>query len=235
MSIQTLFEDDYLVCVSKPNNVVVHHAKFSKNISDEQSLLQILQNEFGKSFYPIHRLDRKTSGLVLLSKEKEFVAPFQKLFTENKIDKTYFGVVRGFSPVEVTIDSPVKGRDEKVYKDAETFLKTITNVTLDIPVAPYDSSRYSLVEMIPKTGRTHQLRLHTRKISHPLLCDPKYGDNNHNKMFLDKFGWENLFLHAGQLTFTHPFTNENLILQAEFPNHWQELFEQFGWKNSIEY
>ena len=234
MSVSTIFEDEYILCVSKPNNVVVHHAKFSKNVIEEKSLLQLVKDEYNLDCYPIHRLDRKTSGIILLAKKKEYVNAFQQLFTNNEISKTYFGLVRGFSPDEKVIDSPVKGRDEKVYKDAETHLKTLANITLNIPVTPYDSSRYSLVELTPKTGRTHQLRLHTRKISHPLLCDPKYGDNNHNHMFVEQFGWENLFLHAGFLTFKHPFSNKELNLSADFPEHWLSAFKEFKWENPIE-
>lgn len=233
MSLEIIFEDDYLLCVSKPNNVLVHHAYHSRNVSDEASLLQIIKNETDLKVYPIHRLDRKTSGIILLAKEKEYVAKFQELFTNDLIQKTYFGVVRGFSPDVKTIDSPVKGRDANVHKDALTELKTLANITLDIPVKPYDSSRYSLVQLSPKTGRMHQLRVHMNKISHPLIGDAKYGDKNHDVMYAENFGWQNLFLHAGKLEFTHPFTSEKLILQASFPKDWLALFDEFDWENPL--
>lgn len=233
MSLEIIFEDDYLLCVSKPNNVLVHHAYHSRNVSDEASLLQIIKNETDLKVYPIHRLDRKTSGIILLTKEKEYVAKFQELFTNDLIQKTYFGVVRGFSPDVKTIDSPVKGRDANVHKDALTELKTLANITLDIPVKPYDSSRYSLVQLSPKTGRMHQLRVHMNKISHPLIGDAKYGDKNHDVMYAENFGWQNLFLHAGKLEFTHPFTSEKLILQASFPKDWLALFDEFDWENPL--
>jgi tRNA pseudouridine65 synthase len=233
MSLEIIFEDDYLLCVSKPNNVLVHHAFLSRNVADEDSLLQIIENEKGLKVYPIHRLDRKTSGIILLAKEKEFVSKFQELFTTNQISKTYFGVVRGFSPDTKIIDSPVKGRDANVHKEALTHLKTLEKVTLNIPVKPYDSSRYSLVELSPKTGRMHQLRVHSNKISHPLIGDAKYGDKNHDVMFAENFGWKNLFLHAGKLTFKHPFTSEELILKSSFPTDWISLFKEFSWKNPL--
>ena len=234
MNLEIIFEDDYIICVNKPNNVLVHHAYHSRNVADEESLLQLIFNETGEKVYPIHRLDRKTSGIILLAKQKEFVSKFQELFTNNKIQKTYFGVVRGFSPDTKIIDSPVKGRDAKVHKEALTHLKTVAKVTMDIPVKPYDSSRYSLIELLPKTGRMHQLRVHSNKISHPLIGDPKYGDKNHNLMFEEKFDWKNLFLHAGKLEFAHPFTSEKLILKATFPKDWKNLFGEFSWKNPIE-
>ena len=159
MSVAIVFEDEYILCVSKPNNMLVHHAFHSRNVADEVSLLQEIEKEKGYKTYPIHRLDRKTSGIILLAKKKEYVSKFQELFTNNEIEKTYFGIVRGFAPATKTIDSPVKGRDANVHKDALTHLKTLAQITLDIPVKPYDSSRYSFIELKPKTGRMHQLKL----------------------------------------------------------------------------
>ncbi|KAB1159540.1 pseudouridine synthase [Tenacibaculum aiptasiae] len=229
MTLDILFEDEYIICVSKPNNVVVHHAHHSRNVSDEDSLLQLLFNQFGKKFYPIHRLDRKTSGIILLAKETSFVSKFQELFTNNEIQKTYYGIVRGHAPERKIIDSPVKGRDANVHKEAETLLELVDKITLDIPVKPYDTSRYSLVKLSPKTGRLHQLRIHMNKISHPLIGDPKYGDKNHNTMFIENFNCENLFLHAYSLTFKHPISNKEMILKAKLPNDWNILFEKFNW------
>lgn len=233
MSLEIIFEDDYIICVNKPNNVLVHHAFLSRNVADEDSLLQLIENQFQMKVYPIHRLDRKTSGLILLAKKKEYVSKFQELFTSKEIQKTYYGVVRGFSPETKIIDSPVKGRDAKVHKEALTHLKTLANITLNIPVKPYDSSRYSLVELLPKTGRMHQLRVHSNKISHPLIGDSKYGDKNHDIMFEENFSWKNLFLHAGKLEFTHPFSSEEMLLKGSFPKDWIALFEKFSWKNPL--
>lgn len=234
MSLEIIYEDAYLLCVSKPNNVLVHHAYHSRNMADEKSLLQLVSEETGLKVYPIHRLDRKTSGAILLAKEKEYVAKFQDLFTKNQIQKIYYGVVRGFSPSTKRIDSPVKGRDANVHKEALTELKTLVQITLDIPVKPYDSSRYSLVELFPKTGRMHQLRVHSNKISHPLIGDAKYGDKNHDVMFEQNFGFKNLFLHAGKLKFIHPYNHKTLILKSTFPTDWIQLFEKFNWKNPLE-
>jgi tRNA pseudouridine65 synthase len=233
MSLEIIYEDEWVLCVNKPNSMVVHHAYFSRNVADEQSLLQFVEKEKGYKVYPIHRLDRKTSGIILLAKAKEYVSMFQQLFESNAIQKIYFGVVRGFSPENKIIDMPVKGKDKKEHKDAITHLESLATITLDIPVKPYDTSRYSLVKLTPKTGRTHQLRIHTYKNNHPLLGDSKYGDINHNAMFVKEFGFNNLFLHAGKLEFKHPKTNELLQLIANFPDDWYTLFEQFDWKNPL--
>ena len=234
MSIPVMYQDDFCCMVSKPNNVLVHHAHHSRNKSDEDSLLQLLEKQTGNKLYPIHRLDRKTSGIILLATKTEFVSKFQELFTKKEIQKTYLALVRGFAPAKIIIDSPVKGKDADVYKEAETELKTLEKITVEIPVKPYDSSRYSLVELQPKTGRLHQLRIHMNKISHPIIGDPKYGDKNHNLMFEKEFRCSNLFLHAKSLEFIHPFTQEQLTINADFPEDWKTVFEEFQWSSFIE-
>ena len=234
MSLEIIYQDNYCLLVTKPNNVLVHHAHHSRNKIEEESLIQLIENQFGKRYYPIHRLDRKTSGIILLASKREYVASFQALFTNNEIQKIYYGVVRGFSQEHLIIDSPVKGRDALVYKDAETQLKLLDKITLEIPVKPYKSSRYSLVELKPKTGRMHQLRIHMNKVSTPLINDAKYGDKNHDLMYAKQFGWKNLFLHAGSLEFIHPFTNKKLILKSSFSEDWVQLFQEFSWKNPLE-
>ena len=233
MPLEVIYQDNYCLLVTKPNNVLVHHAHHSRNKIDEVSLIQLIENQFGKRYYPIHRLDRKTYGIILLASKREYVASFQALFTTNEIQKIYFGVVRGFSQEHLIINSPVKGRDALVYKDAETQLKLLDKITLNIPVKPYDSSRYSLVELKPTTGRMHQLRIHMNKVSTPLINDAKYGDKNHDLMYAKQFGWKNLFLHAGSLEFIHPFTNQKLILKSSFSEDWIKLFQEFSWKNPL--
>jgi len=233
MSLEIIYQDNYCLLVTKPNNVLVHHAHHSRNKIDEVSLIQLIENQFGKRYYPIHRLDRKTSGIILLASKREYVASFQALFTNNEIQKIYYGVVRGFSQEHLIIDSPVKGRDALVYKDAETQLKLLDKIILEIPVKPYKSSRYSLVELKPKTGRMHQLRIHMNKVSTPLINDAKYGDKNHDIMYAEQFGWRNLFLHAGSLEFIHPFSNQKLTLKSSFSEDWIQLFQKFSWKNPL--
>lgn len=233
MSLEIIYQDNYCLLVTKPNNVLVHHAHHSRNKIDEVSLIQLIENQFGKRYYPIHRLDRKTSGIILLASKREYVASFQALFTTNEIQKIYFGVVRGFSKENLIIDSPVKGRDALVYKDAETHIKLLDKIILDIPVKPYNSSRYSLIELKPITGRMHQLRIHMNKVSTPLINDAKYGDKNHDLMYAKQFGWKNLFLHAGILEFIHPFTNQKLTLKSSFSIDWIDLFQEFSWNNPL--
>lgn len=228
-SLEIVFEDDYIIAVNKPNNFLIHHSHYARNI-EEITLLELLEQQTNKTFYPIHRLDRKTSGIILLAKQKEFVAVFQELFNTNAIHKTYYAIVRGFSPETGKIDTPVKNDDSNVYKDALTNYNTINNIELDIPVTPYDKSRYSLIKLLPETGRMHQLRIHMNKVNHPIVGDYKYGDRFHNRMFETQFGCNYLFLHAYKIEFTHPLTSQPLVLIAQFPLDWLLVFNVFNWK-----
>lgn len=228
-----IFEDDYIIAVNKPNNILVHHSKMANNQLNEKSLIALLRDKYNKNFYPIHRLDRKTSGVILFAKEKEYVSAFQDLFISNCIQKTYFGIVRGFSPKQIIIDSDVKGRDALIYKSAITRLETLATIETNIAVTPYNTSRYSLVELQPKSGRLHQLRIHMNKISHPLIGDPKYGDRFHNRMFVNKLGCSNLFLHAKEIGFIHPITQKKLHLKATFNKEWHDILGIFNWISYI--
>ncbi|WP_298421256.1 pseudouridine synthase [uncultured Kordia sp.] len=224
-----LYEDDFVIAVAKPNNMLVHHSFMARNQSEEQTLVGLLQEKFDKQFFPVHRLDRKTSGIVLCAKEKSFVSEFQALFIANQIQKVYYGIVRGFSPENGVIDSPVKGRDANVHKVALTHYETLATITLPIPVKPFPTSRYSLIKLLPKTGRMHQLRVHLNKINHPLIGDPKYGDRFHNRMFQTEFDMHNLFLHATSLFFQHPFTKEKIVINCPFPIDWKNIAARFEW------
>lgn len=227
-SIEIVFEDDYMVAVNKPNNFLIHQSHYARNIK-EPTLLEFLEQQLGFPLFPIHRLDRKTSGIILLAKQKEFVAQFQVLFNQNEIHKTYYAIVRGFAPETGKIDTPVKNDDTGVYKDALTNYNTIASIELDIPVVPYEKSRYSLIKLMPETGRMHQLRKHLNKINHPIVGDYKYGDRFHNRMFETEFNCNYLFLHAYQIEFTHPLTHQKMCLTAEFPLDWLLIFNVFNW------
>lgn len=227
-SIEIIYQDDILVAVNKPNNFLIHQSHYARNIK-EPTLLEVLQQQLGFPLYPIHRLDRKTSGIILLLKNNEFIPEFQALFTNNIIHKTYFAIVRGYSPATGTIDSPVKNDDTGVYKDALTNYSTSATVELDIPVTPYDKSRYSLIKLMPETGRMHQLRKHLNKINHPIVGDYKYGDRFHNRMYETQFDCNYMFLHAYKIEFTHPLTAQKMCLTADFPIDWLLIFNVFNW------
>ncbi|MBI1837371.1 MAG: pseudouridine synthase [Flavobacteriia bacterium] len=221
MNQKIIFEDKYCFCVNKPNNLLVHHSHFARNI-EEDSLVQILKQHGFETPIPIHRLDRKTSGLILFSKSKEYVKKFQELFDNESIKKKYIALVRGYVLEKMILNSPVKN-EKGNYKDALSELIPIKTIEINIPVQPYNTARYSYIEFYPKTGRTHQLRIHANKISHPIIGDHKHGNRHHNHMFQEVLNLHNLFLHAEELTFMHPLTNENIHLTAPKPDFWNEF------------
>jgi len=219
--IEIVYEDDYCLIVNKPNNLLVHHSHFSRNV-EEESLVELLKKRGFIHPIPVHRLDRKTSGVLLLAKSKEYVKPFQELFDENLIDKKYVALLRGFVFGGGKIDSPVKN-ERGNYKEALTFYRNIKHRFFDIPVKPYSSSRYSYVLLSPFSGRMHQLRIHANKISHPIIGDHKYGNRHHNKMYEEKLNIPHLFLHAYKLNFIHPITNKRILVKARFPLFWNKI------------
>lgn len=219
--IPILFEDEFCIAFLKPNNVLVHHSHYARNI-EEDSLMEILKSEGHNSVFPVHRLDRKTSGVILCAKAKNNVSHFQQLFDSQSIQKTYHALLRGHVIESGIIDSPVKN-DRGNYKEAETHFSCLQHFTVPIPVEPYSEARYSLVEFRPKTGRMHQLRIHANKISHPIIGDHKYGNRHHNRMFEETLLLPNLFLHALQLEFEHPFTHQPIQIDAPKPVFWLEF------------
>ena len=231
-SISIIYQDDRLIAINKPNNVLVHHSHYSRNIR-EDSLLQILKKQTGEAYYPVHRLDRKTSGIMILCKNTKDIPEFQKLIEQNLMKKVYWAIARGYADDQGIINTPVKHPETDVYKEAESHYKTLDKVELDIPVGKYLSSRYSWLELTPKTGRIHQLRIHLNKISHPIVGDHKYGDRFHNKKFVENWNLDQLFLHARSLSFTHPFSGQQLLIEAPVPKCWEQAFEKMGWKLSL--
>lgn len=216
-----MYEDNECFVVNKPPNLLVHHSYYARNI-EEDSLVELLKQQGFETPVPVHRLDRKTSGLILFSKTKEHVVLFQKLFGENEIQKTYWALVRGFIPESGKIDSPVKN-ERGNYKEALTEFRCLKTFERDYVIQPYASQRYSLVEFSPKTGRYHQLRIHANKIAHPIINDPKYGNRHHNHYFQEALKISELFLHARSLEFIHPLTKETVLLEAELPEHWSKF------------
>lgn len=228
MELQIVYEDNHCFVVNKPSNLLVHHSHFARNI-EETSLVDLvrLQLEMPEAS-PVHRLDRKTSGLLLFVKQVEFAPAFNALFDEQQIQKTYWALMRGHLPENGSVESPVKN-ERGNYREALTHYRCLKQVERDFDIPPYPQQRYSLVELEPKTGRYHQLRIHANKIGHPIINDPKHGNRHHNHYFEEVLGISELFLHARKLTFTHPYTEERCALEAELPAFWTDFFTASEW------
>ena len=221
MNIPILFEDDDLLVVNKPNNILVYPSYYARNLKGPK-LVDLIANRATKH-HPVHRLDYKTSGVIIFAKNPNAAKEIQVQFENNTIEKNYLAFVRGHTDPNGKIDSPVKNADTGVYKEALTFYTSIQSIEIDIPVEPYPKSRYSIISLNPRTGRMHQLRKYLNKISHPIIGDHKYGNRHHNRMFEEELGLPNLFLHAASIKFQHPITRLPMDLNANLPTFRMEM------------
>lgn len=219
-----LHDDNAYLVVSKQPNQLVYKSYYSRNIKSIP-LLNELEQILAYKLYPIHRLDYKTSGLLLFAKSSESAKELQQTFEKREVTKTYLALVRGFfNPSDGSIDSPVKHPETGKYRDAETAYQTLLQIQLPFPVKPYDSSRYSLMILKPKTGRMHQLRKHMNKVAHPIIGDHKYGNRHHNQFFENHWKCPYLLLHAYSLNLQ--MNEKELDLTVPVSNAWSELLEK---------
>ena len=185
MILEILYEDDHLVAINKPHGLLVHRTKLA-NDADEFAL-QILRDQLGKRVYPVHRIDRKTGGVLLFSLDDDIHKTMQRFFAEKLISKKYIAIVRGYTEDNGAIDYPLR-KENGALQEATTQFKTMDRTELDIPFGKHPTSRYSLLEVKPLTGRYHQIRKHLDHIHHPIIGDRPHGCNKQNKLFKEKFG-----------------------------------------------
>ena len=225
-----IYRDDYLVAINKPCRLLVHRTDASDE--DKFFALQLLRDLLGQRVYNVHRIDRPTSGVLLFALNKEIAALMHNQFQEKKLRKIYVALVRGWFPQITFLNHPVKNI-KGIDLDAETKFFLLEKYELSIPVEPYECSRYSKIEAHPLTGRWHQIRQHLAHLRHYIINDRVHGTSAHNIMFTEQLGISDLFLHAHKVAFTHPVTQEEITIQAEFPKHWNE-FENIVKEYSIQ-
>jgi len=222
-----LFRDDNLVAINKPHGLLVHRSPIAADV--EEFALQILRDQLGMHVYPAHRLDRKTAGVLLFALNKETEKLMQQQFYEGKVDKKYLAIVRGYTPDEEEIDYPLR-KENGTLQEAFTKYKTLARAELDVPHGAHPTSRYSLVEANPETGRMHQLRKHFAHVFHPIIGDRTHGCNKQNKLFKDRWGMETMLLHASELSFNHPVTNLPVSIMAPLQDEFLRVMEIMGTK-----
>ena len=206
-----LFQDPYIVVINKPHHLLVHASPIARNA--EEFAIQILRDQIGQKVYPVHRLDRKTSGVLIFALDKTTNAVLTQQFTEKNVEKTYWAIVRGFAPKELFIDYPLS-KDNGVLQDAQTSIKTLAYAEINVPFGKHNTSRYSLIEAKPLTGRMHQIRKHLAHILHPIIADRPHGCNKQNKLWLEKFNHNTMLLHAQSVKFMHPIHQTPMEINA---------------------
>lgn len=222
-SLPILYQSPDLVAINKPHGLLVHRSPIASDASE--FAVQLLRDQLGQRVYPVHRLDRKTSGVLLFALNEAMNAAMQQQFMEGQVHKTYLAIVRGYTPDELTIDYPLRrdeGRNAGTMQDAVTHLKTLQRNEIPLPHGKHQTSRYSLVELTPTTGRMHQLRKHMAHILHPIIGDRPHGCNKQNKLFLEYFAMNTMLLHAQRIQFQHPISGEEITIEAP----WQVEFER---------
>ena len=233
--IEILYQDEYLVVINKPSGLLVHKSPIDKR--ETRFALQMVRDQIGQYVYPVHRLDKPTSGVLIFALSSEIAKLLSLDFRENRVKKEYMAVVRGYTDYEGLIDYDLKvildkkadkdRKDNKEPQPAQTYYEQLKTVEFPYPVSRYPVARYSLVKLFPKTGRKHQLRRHLKHIFHPIVGDTKYGRGEHNNLFREKFDCHRLLLHASRVSFTHPITKKYLVIDARLDEVFRDIVKLF--------
>ncbi|WKE67493.1 tRNA pseudouridine(65) synthase TruC [Gallaecimonas kandeliae] len=234
--LEICFQDEHLVVIDKPAGLLVHRSKIAAG--ERVFAMQLLRDQLGQHVYPVHRLDRPTSGLLLFALSPEVARQLAEQFSARQVKKSYLSLVRGWVKEGAVLDYPLveeydavmgQPRKEKEAQDAVTAYAPLAHCELPHAVGRYQTARYSLVTCSPLTGRRHQLRRHFDHLRHPIVNDTTHGDGKHNLLFREVLGFRELALRAWRLAFTHPVTGEALDIRAPLPASWENLFTDFGW------
>lgn len=217
------------MAINKPHDLLVHRTKLANDT--DRFALQLLRDQIDQHVYPIHRLDRKTGGVLLFALNEEIHKVMQRQFADRNVKKKYLAIVRGFTEDQQTIDYPLK-KDNGYLQDAVTRIRTIHKSEISIPFGKHKTSRYSLIEAYPETGRKHQIRKHLAHIRHPIIADRPHGCNKQNKLFKEKFGLMTMMLHALELQFVHPVSNEKIMVSADLQSEFKRIIEELGFSYS---
>ncbi|MEA1953529.1 MAG: tRNA pseudouridine(65) synthase TruC [Campylobacterota bacterium] len=236
--LEILYQDRYMVVINKPSGLLVHKSPIDKN--ETRFAIQMLRDQIGQYVYPVHRLDKPTSGVLIFALDKEMSKELSLLFRLHEVEKEYIAIVRGYLSNEGVIDYPLKQMlDTKEQKkqgitkeeqEAQTHYEGLATIELPYPVSRYPVARYSLVKLLPKTGRKHQLRRHMKHLFHPIVGDTKHGRGEHNILFREKYTVHRLLLHSHRVSFVHPVTQTKLVIEADIDPTFKKLFKIFEWE-----
>ncbi|MEA1920316.1 MAG: tRNA pseudouridine(65) synthase TruC [Campylobacterota bacterium] len=239
--LEILYQDKHLIAINKPSGLLVHRSPIDRH--ETRFAIQLLRDQIGQYVYPVHRLDKPTSGVLLFTLDKESAQLVSEQFRAHTTQKHYLAVVRGYTELEGIIDHPLTEKLDKISdknrtkvpeaQEAITKYRRLATVEIPYAVGRYEKSRYSLLHVKPKTGRKHQIRRHVKHLSHHLICDTKYGRGEHNRLFREVFDCHRMLLHARKLEITHPYTQERLSITAPLDETLTHIFQKFSWENSL--
>ena len=230
-TLDIIFRDNHLIAINKPAGLLVHPSLVDRH--EKQSAMTLLRDTIGQYVYPVHRLDKPTSGVLLFALSSEIARELSLQFNESQVHKRYLAVVRGYTDKSGRIDYPLqekldkmtdsRARKDKPAQSAVTDYRRLATLELPIRVDRYPTSRYSLVEIIPQTGRKHQIRRHFKHLSHPIIGDTSYGKSIHNRLFTKRFDCRRLLLAATHLTIQHPVSGQTIVLEAAIDKSFKKI------------
>ena len=235
-SLEIIYQDDHLVAVDKPAGLLVHRSKI--DVRARNYALQTIRNQIGRPVFPVHRLDRPTSGVLLFALSSEVARLVSNQFEKRTIEKNYTAIVRGVPPklgkCEIQLlEKPDRVVDQRVDPDkaarsATTKFETLGSWQVPYSAGKYSRSRYSLVKIRPVTGRRHQIRRHFKHMAYPIIGDTTHGDRRHNRLFRKRFDLRRLMLVASELKLSHPITSETITICAELGGEFERALECLG-------
>ena len=216
------YEDERLVAINKPAGMLVHRSALDAH--ETRFALQWLRDTVGYRVYPLHRLDKATSGVLVFAKTAAEASYWSSLWSGPRVSKTYQALVRGWIDAEGFIDYPLRDPDSpsnSPRKESQTTFKMIHKYLKNIKIDRYDSSRLALVQLQPLSGRRHQLRQHMKHISHPILGDVNYGNGTYNRWLKAQFGESRLMLHAQQIVLDRE--DQKICIEAPVDAYWAQV------------
>jgi tRNA pseudouridine65 synthase len=229
-----LYADEHLVVVDKPSGLLVHRSPIDRH--ETRFAVQLLRDQLGRRVYPVHRLDKGTSGTLVFALDAATATTLAQQFAGRQVRKTYVAVVRGWPPASGVIDHALDAVQDAYAPTADTgpkpcrtAFRTLATVELPVRVDRYPTARYALVELEPETGRRHQLRRHLAHLSHPIIGDSTYGKGRHNRLFAERYGVHRLLLACVRLAFDHPATGQRIDVAADPGAEFALLAREFGW------
>jgi tRNA pseudouridine65 synthase len=232
-TLPVLYHDDALVVVNKPSGLLVHRSPIDRH--ETRFAVQLLRDQLGRRVHPVHRLDKGTSGALVFALDRTTAAALAAAFAGRAVAKTYLAVVRGWPAESGVIEHPLETVPDDyapaagAVREARTAFRRLGSVELPVRVDRYPTSRYALVELVPDTGRRHQLRRHLAHLAHPIIGDSTYGKGRHNRLFAERYGVRRLMLACTRLEFDHPATGQRMAIAADPGPEFALLAREFGW------
>ncbi|TXK79546.1 tRNA pseudouridine(65) synthase TruC [Rheinheimera tangshanensis] len=234
--LEILYQDEFLVAIDKPAGMLVHRSFLDRH--ETVFVMQTLRNQLGQHVFPVHRLDRPTSGVLLFALSADVARLLTEQLTRQHWRKFYLAVCRGFVKHPGILDYPLKEQLDKIAdkqagqdkdkQEAITALWPLAQIELPLAVGKYPVARYSLVALQPLTGRKHQLRRHLSHLRHPIVGDTTHGEGKHNRLFAEHLNSHRLLLIAKRLELIHPVSGADLVIEAPL-GEVKELFKVFSW------